>query len=91
MHGSTCSLPPSPLQEDEIAQHYAVKTVENICSQGGEWAARFASQDVVMALVQVYSAGRGEHLKATTASTLARLLRCAHPAAASSASMCTHA
>lgn len=28
--------------EDAIAQHYAVKTVENICSQPGEWAAKFA-------------------------------------------------
>jgi serine/threonine-protein kinase ULK4 len=26
--------------EDEIAQHYAVKTVENIVSHGGEWSAK---------------------------------------------------
>jgi serine/threonine-protein kinase ULK4 len=30
--------------EDEICQHYAVKTIENICSQGGEWAATFSTQ-----------------------------------------------
>lgn len=30
--------------EDEVCQHYAVKTIENICSQGGEWAAKFATQ-----------------------------------------------
>jgi serine/threonine-protein kinase ULK4 len=30
--------------EDETCQHYAVKTIENICSQGGEWACKFASQ-----------------------------------------------
>jgi len=30
--------------EDEISQHYAVKTIENICSQGGEWAATFSTQ-----------------------------------------------
>lgn len=30
--------------EDEICQHYAVKTIENICSQGGDWAAKFATQ-----------------------------------------------
>ncbi|PNH11471.1 Serine/threonine-protein kinase ULK4 [Tetrabaena socialis] len=65
-------------KEDEVAVHYAVKTVENICSQGGEWAARFATQDVVLSLVQlVNSPGRGEQLRATAASTLARLLRCA--------------
>lgn len=28
--------------EDEVCQHYAVKTIENICSQGGEWAGKFA-------------------------------------------------
>lgn len=59
-----------------MAVHYAVKTVENICSQGGEWAARFATQDVVMSLVQLINGtGRGEQLRATAASTLARLLR----------------
>jgi hypothetical protein len=30
--------------EDEVVQHYAVKTIENICSQGGEWAGLFAHQ-----------------------------------------------
>jgi serine/threonine-protein kinase ULK4 len=30
--------------EDEVAQHYAVKTIENICSQGGDWARQFANQ-----------------------------------------------
>lgn len=40
-------------QEDEIAQHYAVKTIENIASQGGQWASKFASTEVVFSLVQV--------------------------------------
>eukprot|EP00198_Chlamydomonas_reinhardtii_P009635 XP_001698972.1 predicted protein [Chlamydomonas reinhardtii] len=63
-------------KEDEVAAHYAVKTVENICSQGGEWAQRFATQDVVLSLVQLINAtGRSEQLRATAASTLARLLR----------------
>lgn len=42
--------------EDEITQHYAVKTIENIASQnreGNEWGARFCTMDVVTALVQV--------------------------------------
>lgn len=30
--------------EDEVCQHYAIKTIENICSQGGEWARKFAQQ-----------------------------------------------
>ncbi|GLI65982.1 hypothetical protein VaNZ11_009669 [Volvox africanus] len=63
-------------KDDEVAAHYAVKTVENICSQGGEWAARFATQDVVLSLVQlINNTGKGEQLRATAASTLARLLR----------------
>jgi serine/threonine-protein kinase ULK4 len=43
--------------------------------QGGDWAAKFCSQDVVFLLVQIYSSTKNENLKATTASTLARLLR----------------
>uniref|UniRef100_A0A7S3R0S0 Protein kinase domain-containing protein n=2 Tax=Dunaliella TaxID=3044 RepID=A0A7S3R0S0_DUNTE len=62
-------------QEDEVTQHYAVKTIENICSQGGDWAANFCSNEVAFSLVQIYSATKSENLKATTASTLARLLR----------------
>uniref|UniRef100_A0A7S0S6G9 Protein kinase domain-containing protein n=1 Tax=Chlamydomonas leiostraca TaxID=1034604 RepID=A0A7S0S6G9_9CHLO len=62
-------------QEDEIAQHYAVKTIENICSQGGDWAAKFCSQDVAFSLVQIYTSTKSENLKSTTASTLGRLLR----------------
>lgn len=61
--------------EDEVAQHYAVKTIENICSQGGDWAAKFCSQDVAYSLVQIYSSTKNENLKATAASTMARLLR----------------
>jgi serine/threonine-protein kinase ULK4 len=34
-------------EEDEVCQHYAIKTIENICSQGGEWARKFASQVTV--------------------------------------------
>mmetsp|Transcript_37117 Transcript_37117/g.82576 ORF Transcript_37117/g.82576 Transcript_37117/m.82576 type:complete len:1288 (+) Transcript_37117:271-4134(+) len=63
------------VQEDEIAQHYAVKTIENICSQGGDWAAKFSNQDVAFNLVQIYNTTKNENLKATAASTLARLLR----------------
>ena len=57
--------------EDEIAQHYAVKTVENICSQGGEWAAKFANQDVVFNCIQVgLTPPRSAVLASRTAPTL---------------------
>ena len=56
-------------------QHYAVKTIENVVSQGGEWAARFASESVAADLLTVWVTNRTEVLKATAASTLSRLLR----------------
>ncbi|KIY93390.1 hypothetical protein MNEG_14572 [Monoraphidium neglectum] len=65
--------------EDEICQHYAVKTIENICSQGGEWAATFSTMEVVSSLVALLGSSSGDNLKATAASTLARLLRASPP------------
>lgn len=47
--------------------------------QGGEWAGRFATQDVVYALVQIITAGKSEGLKSTAASTLSRLMRATSP------------
>lgn len=61
--------------EDEVCQHYAVKTIENICSQGGEWASKFAVQDTLVGLMGIYSSTKTENVKATAASTLSRLLR----------------
>jgi hypothetical protein len=125
--------------EDEVCTHYAAKTIENISSNGGDWAAVFstqvrrggggggggggavgglgagsqrwrrpvwpcisrrpslprpqrcpsrsfhlpnhaaaaaaAPQEVVSSLVAVLGSGAGDSLKATAASTLARLLR----------------
>eukprot|EP00878_Enallax_costatus_P024327 GHUV01025960.1.p1 GENE.GHUV01025960.1~~GHUV01025960.1.p1 ORF type:complete len:809 (+),score=245.85 GHUV01025960.1:581-3007(+) len=61
--------------EDEVCQHYAVKTIENICSQGGEWAGKFATLDTLVGLMSIYSSTKTENVKATTASTLSRLLR----------------
>jgi len=66
--------------EDEVAQHYAVKTIENISSQdithqNNDWAARFCTSDTVSLLVQIYNTTRSDGLKSTAASTLSRLLR----------------
>ena len=63
--------------EDEIAQHYAVKTIENIVSHGGEWAAKFASAEVTAALVTIMTGAKGEQLRGTAASTLSRAARSA--------------
>ncbi|KAK9856467.1 hypothetical protein WJX84_005420 [Apatococcus fuscideae] len=60
--------------EDDIAQHYAVKTIENLVSQGGMWASKFSSQEVANALLAILATERkGEAPRFTAASTLSRL------------------
>ena len=61
--------------EDEIAQHYAVKTMENIASHGGEWASRFCGPETVSSLVAIAPPRSSEQLRGTAASTLARACR----------------
>ena len=61
--------------EDEVVQHYAVKTLENMASHDGEWAHRFCNGEVVAHLLRIATSSRSENLKATAASTLARMMR----------------
>ncbi|CAI5996396.1 unnamed protein product [Closterium sp. NIES-64] len=63
--------------EDEVTMHYAVKTIENIVSEGPAWAARFATQETVGNLCHIFrhSSSRQEHLKLTAGSCLVRILR----------------
>ncbi|KAE8734157.1 1-deoxy-D-xylulose 5-phosphate synthase family protein [Hibiscus syriacus] len=62
--------------EDAITQLYALRTIENICSQGGYWAARFTSQDVISNLCYIYKAsGKQESMRLTAGSCLVRLVR----------------
>ncbi|CAD7695464.1 unnamed protein product [Ostreobium quekettii] len=69
--------------EDQVTQHYAVKALENVASQGGRWGARFATQDVIHHLAQLFTAVRKDHSKSTSIdhmrttclSTISRLLR----------------
>lgn len=56
-------------------QHYAIKTIENIGSQAGEWATRFASSEVVSYLVTIWQGSKNDNIRATAASTLSRLMR----------------
>ena len=56
-------------------QHYAVKTIENIGSQAGEWAQRFASSEVVSYLVTMWQGSKNDNVRSTAASTLSRLVR----------------
>ncbi|KAG9457566.1 hypothetical protein H6P81_002074 [Aristolochia fimbriata] len=62
--------------EDDMTQLYALRTIENICSQGEEWAARFTSQDVIGNLCYIYRApGKQENTRLTAGSCLVRLAR----------------
>ncbi len=56
-------------------KHYAIKTIENISSQAGEWATRFASSEVVSYLVTIWQGSKNDNIRATAASTLSRLMR----------------
>ncbi|KAH8499904.1 hypothetical protein H0E87_015230 [Populus deltoides] len=62
--------------EDDITQLYALRTIENICSQGGHWAGRFTSQDVISNICYIYrAAGKQESIRLTAGSCLVRLAR----------------
>ncbi|KAF3551264.1 hypothetical protein DY000_02000797 [Brassica cretica] len=59
--------------EDDLTQLYALRTIENICSQGGYWASRFSSQDVISNLCYIYrAAGKQESIRQTAGSCLGR-------------------
>ncbi|KAJ8766294.1 hypothetical protein K2173_022353 [Erythroxylum novogranatense] len=62
--------------EDDMTQLYALRTIENICSQGGNWVARFTSQDIISNLCYIYRAiGKQESMRLTAGSCLVRLAR----------------
>ena len=63
------------LLHDDALQHYAVKTIENIGSQAGEWAKRFAISEVVSYLVTIWQGSKNDNVRSTAASTLSRLVR----------------
>ncbi|XP_057538880.1 serine/threonine-protein kinase RUNKEL [Amaranthus tricolor] len=62
--------------EDDVTQLYALRTIENICSQGAKWVARFTSQDVIGNLCYIFRAvGKQESARLTAGSCLVRLVR----------------
>ncbi|OIW13952.1 hypothetical protein TanjilG_09303 [Lupinus angustifolius] len=59
--------------EDDLTQLYALRTVENVCSQGGTWVGRLSSQDVISNLCYIYrAAGKQESMRLTAGSCLGR-------------------
>lgn len=62
--------------EDDLTQLYALRTIENVCSQGGQWSSRFTSQDVISDLGYIFkAAGKQESMRLTAGSCLVRLVR----------------
>nr|XP_043611754.1 serine/threonine-protein kinase RUNKEL [Erigeron canadensis] len=62
--------------EDDMTQLYALRTIENISSQGGSWATRFTSQDVINNLCYIFRApGKQETMRLAAGSCLVRLSR----------------
>ncbi|GAB4843549.1 hypothetical protein Ancab_013512 [Ancistrocladus abbreviatus] len=61
--------------EDDITQLYALRTIENIFSQGGQWVVRFTSQDLISNLCYIFRAsGKQESVRLTAGSCLVRLV-----------------
>ncbi|KAK9057770.1 hypothetical protein SSX86_022608 [Deinandra increscens subsp. villosa] len=62
--------------EDDITQLYALRTIENVSSQGGYWATRFTSPDVINNLCYIFRApAKQEIMRLTAGSCLVRLTR----------------
>ncbi|XP_030508016.2 serine/threonine-protein kinase RUNKEL [Cannabis sativa] len=61
--------------EDDMTQLYALRTIENVFSQGAYWVSRFNSQDVINNLCYIYRAvGKQESVRLTAGSCLVRLV-----------------
>ncbi|PKA51007.1 Serine/threonine-protein kinase TIO [Apostasia shenzhenica] len=60
--------------EDDVTQLYALKTIENICSQGKDWTSRFASHDIIANISYIYRAtSKLENTRLIAGSCLVRL------------------
>ena len=80
--------------DDEVAQHYAAKTVENVATAGGAVAAMLAVHEIAGPLCTLAGGTTpNQHVRATAASALVRLVRAAPPGGVASllACLCTAA
>ncbi|KAL4419367.1 hypothetical protein ABPG75_005869, partial [Micractinium tetrahymenae] len=62
--------------QDEVAQHYAAKALENVLGLGGPWAQQLASTETMGRLLLLVDSKLPDVLRGTAASALCRLLRC---------------
>lgn len=62
------------LDQDEICQHYAVKTIENVTMQGEKWGRLFLGTDIVLSLINLSISSTNEFLKSSALHAASRLL-----------------
>ncbi len=60
---------------DEVTQHYATKTVENIGGQSKQYAQKFATEETVANLYSVFQTATDQFLRGSAISALSRLCR----------------
>ncbi|KAL9648682.1 hypothetical protein ABK040_016309 [Willaertia magna] len=60
---------------DEVVQHYATKTIENISSQSTMYSLKFSTPECVNSLVQIFQSTKNEFLRGSAISSLSRMAR----------------
>eukprot|EP00892_Ulva_mutabilis_P008231 jgi/Ulvmu1/5780/UM025_0034.1 len=63
------------IDEDQIAQHYACKTIDNVLAKQGFWPERFAVMGTARSLLELLSSSNQESVQAAACSALSRVLR----------------
>lgn len=62
--------------EDDLTQLYALRTIDNVSTQGADWTSRFACQDLISNLSYIYkSTGKQESTRLIAGSCMVRLAR----------------
>ena len=60
---------------DEVVQHYATKTIENIAAQSPQYSQKFATIDCISSLLQIFNTSKNEFLRGSAISSLSRMSR----------------
>ncbi|KAF0985137.1 hypothetical protein FDP41_000176 [Naegleria fowleri] len=60
---------------DEVVQHYATKTIENIAAQSPQYSQKFATVECISSLLQIFFSSKNEFLRGSAISSLARMAR----------------
>jgi len=60
---------------DEVVQHYATKTIENISAQSPQYSQKFATNECISSLLQIFNTTKNEFLRGSSISSLSRMAR----------------